>query len=68
VLKEEEKGCILNVECQEDHAGGKDIVVKAITITALFLLPLAHTGDGSGLVPHSRSSTKLSVFTSLESS
>ena len=24
---EEEKGCILNVECQEGHAGGRDIVV-----------------------------------------
>jgi hypothetical protein len=68
VLKEEEKGCILNVECLEDHAGGKDVVVKAITITALILLPVAHTCDGSGLVSHSRSSTKLSVFTSLESS
>ncbi len=42
VLKEKKGRCILNVEYQEGHAGGRD-VVKAITATAfIILLPLAH--------------------------
>jgi hypothetical protein len=38
VLEEEERGCILNVECQEDHAGGRDVVGKATTALLVCLL------------------------------
>jgi hypothetical protein len=34
------EGCILNVECQEGHAGGRDVVVKAMTSLLVCLLVL----------------------------